>query len=330
MPLLVVPLAEDAVGLLTLAEWDGLRRRRRVLFERPGHPLMGRLEDAGVAAGVLGDEPDPGRDDLALVADPASARVLELARAGARVSTGPASPPDALTAAHAAPVVRRAAASLATLATIMARLRSGDGCPWDREQTHESLVVHLVEEAYEVVDAIERESFAADLSEELGDLLLQVAFHSRLAEQAGRFDLADVAEVISSKLLRRHPHVFGDAVVADAGEVLANWESIKADEKSRNDPFADIPASLPALLVALKSQKRAARLGFDADEATARARLEESLDALRSAPPEEGEPLGEALFWLVALARARLIDPEVALRRTTGRFQDRLRGRAET
>jgi MazG family protein len=324
MPLLVVPLAAGETNLLTVAEWEALKERRRVVFERHDHPLIARLGAAGVDAAPFDDEPDARSDDLALVAEPSSPRVVELARAGARVTAGPASAPDDLTAAHAAPVARRAATSLGTLTALMARLRSDDGCPWDRQQTHESLVVHLVEEAYEVIDAIERGAVGADLAEELGDLLLQVAFHARLAAQDARFDLADVADAISAKLVRRHPHVFGDVEVAGASEVLANWETIKADEKNRTDPFADIPRGLPALLDALKSQKRAAGLGFTADEDVARDAVLRALASAASGAAEEGagDALGDALFWLVALARARGIDPEMALRRTTAHFKE--------
>jgi MazG family protein len=320
MALLVVPLAPDEVGLLTLAEWDALGERDRAYLERANHPVAERLRALGLDVSPLDRDPDPACAHCALIADPDSTRVVDLARRGAIVTAGPASPPDALTAAHAAPVARRAAASVGTLAAIMARLRSDDGCPWDRRQSHESLVTHLLEESYEVIDSIERGDVAAPLEEELGDLLLQVAFHARLAAQEGRFDLAGVADVISAKLLRRHPHVFGDVAVGGAAEVVANWEAIKASEKERADPFDDIPASLPALLEAAKTLKRAAGLGFDeADAEGARRALADALDEAE-AGREDG--IGRALFLLVGLARARGLDPEAALRRTTREFRD--------
>ena len=315
MPLLVVPLAPDEARQITLEEWDALRSCRRVFFERPGHPLEERLRAAGVAAAPFDDEPDARANECALVADPSSRRIVELARAGAHVSVGTARPPDDLSAAHAAPVARRAAAALGTLGVIMARLRSDDGCPWDREQTHESLEVHLLEEAHEVLEAINRNELDAELLEELGDVLLQVAFHARIAEQDGRFDLARVADAISGKLIHRHPHVFGETQVADAAEVLRNWESIKAAEKVRDDPFEDIPRSLPGLLGAYKTQKRAARLGWHAEHSEARARVDEALAS---------GAIGEALFWLVALARAAGTDPETDLLRATADFRARL------
>jgi XTP/dITP diphosphohydrolase len=317
VPLLVVPLAPDEAGQITLDEWDALCSCGRVFFERPGHPLEERLRAAGVAAAPFDDEPDARANGCALVADPSSLRIVELARAGARVSGGSARPPDDLSAAHAAPVARRAGAALGTLGIIMARLRSDDGCPWDREQTHESLEVHLLEEAHEVLEAIDRNELDAELLEELGDVLLQVAFHARIAEQDGRFDLASVADGISGKLIHRHPHVFGETQVADAAEVLRNWESIKAAEKTRDDPFEDIPKSLPGLLAAYKTQKRAARLGWHAEASEAEARV---TGALASGS------IGEALFWLVAVARAAGSDPETALLRATAEFRAGLSG----
>lgn len=312
--LLVVPLRAGESDQLTLGEWDRLRACERVLFEDPGHPLMQRLHESGVAAAALEDEPSPERDGWALVADPSSPRVLALARDGADVLLRDA--PDALTAAHGAGVARAAGGSFARLAAIMARLRSVDGCPWDREQTHKSLEVHLLEEAHEVLDAIDRGAITEDLEEELGDLLLQVVFHAQLALDDGRFDVAGVARSIAAKLLHRHPHVFGDIEVADADEVVANWETLKRAEKQRSDPFEGMPSGLPALVAAAKTQKRATSLGFKVSET-------EAIDAVRSVLGSEmDEPaVGRALFWLVALARRQGIDPESALRATLVTFK---------
>jgi MazG family protein len=316
MPLLVVPVAPDEAGLVTLEEWDALVACQKVLFERPDHPLAARLRDAGVAAGPFDDDPVADRDGWALVADPTSPRVIELARAGANVTSGRALSPDALTAAHGAYLARRGAASLGALALVMARLRSDDGCPWDQEQTHESLRVHLLEEAYEVLDAIDKGEVTDELEEELGDVLLQVAFHSQLAADEDRFDLAGVADRLVAKLLHRHPHVFAETTVADAAEVIRNWESIKATEKKREGPFEGLPEALPALLLAYKTQKRAAGVGFTADGTAAREHLDAALDG--------DTDIGEALFWLVALARDAGIDPEGALRNATRRFRETL------
>lgn len=306
--------------MLTLREWDLLIEREQVLFEDPAHPLIARLKAHGVSAGAFDDEPDAADDARALVAAPGSPRIIELARAGAEVIADPGRGPDPLTVAHGASVARRAAGSLGALAQVMARLRSSDGCPWDQEQTHESLRVHLVEEAYEVLDAIDRGGLEADLEEELGDLLLQVFFHAQLAAEHQRFDVATVAERLVAKLLHRHPHVFGETVVADAGEVVRNWESIKATEKERSGPFEDVPAGLPALLYSYKMQKRAAAVGFEADEERTIEEANRALEALRSDPAPAA--VGAALFWVVALARARGFDPEGALRAETNRFRD--------
>jgi MazG family protein len=315
LPLLVVPIAPDDAGDLTLMEWDALRRCEKVFFEAPGHPLMERLRAEGVPCGALDDDPPAGADGCAMVADPTSERVIELARLGAQVTAGPAAAPDSLSAAHAASVVRDAARSLATAAVVISRLRSPDGCPWDQKQSHSSLEAHLHEESHEVIDAIERGDTGAGLQEELGDLLLQVVFHARIAQQEGRFDIATVGDALVAKLVRRHPHVFGDTVVADADEVLRNWEAIKRTEKSLSVEFDDIPRSLPALVAAHKTQKRAAALGFTPSR-------EESARNLRTAL--EARQVGDALFWLVALARSEGVDPETALVSATARFRARL------
>ena len=314
--LLVVPLGADETHLLTLGEWEELLSRKRVLFERPNHPLVERLRRAGVEAGAFDDEPDTNDSELAFVADPDSPRIVELAREGARISPGPAITPDDLSSAHGAYVARRAGAAMASLAIIMARLRSDDGCPWDREQSHESLTVHLLEEAHEVIDTIERGLLGVELEEELGDLLLQVFFHAQMASDDSRFDVGGVADAIVAKLIRRHPHVFGDRIADSASDVIRNWEAIKAEEKERSDPFDDIPRSLPALTSAYKIQKRAASLDWTADGDDAVARAKQALVA---------EDLGDALFWTVAAARASGTDPEGALRRATNRFVDSLR-----
>ena len=316
---MVVALAPAETELLTLGEWERLRGARRVLFEDPEHPLRSRLEEAGVTTVVSTSGPE---DDEMAVVDPRSPRLLELARGGAEISVAPASPPDAVSAAYAAPIARRAAASVADLATIMARLRSPDGCPWDREQSHESLRVHLIEEAHEVLEAIDLGRTGEELEDELGDVLLQVAFHAQLAAEDGRFDLAGVADRIVAKLLRRHPHVFGDVEVSGSGDVIRNWEALKAEEKQRSGAFDDIPGSLPALLTAYKVQKRAAPLGFEPTRDEAMSNALASLES--AAGSRDADDVGEALFWVVAVARASGIDPEGALSKATTRFRAEL------
>ena len=231
MPLLIVPLAPSDTELLTLGEWKALETKALVLFEEAGHPLRASLEAAGVTTGVIEVDPDPREDGAAFVADPSSERIAALAAEGAEVSTGGIEVPDALTAVRGAYLFRRAEKSLGALAFVMARLRGPDGCPWDAKQTHASLLPHLLEETEEVAEAINDGTHGGELEEELGDVLLQVAFHAQLGADDGRFDLATIADVLVAKLIRRHPHVFGDVSVADADEVVRNWNRIKQEER---------------------------------------------------------------------------------------------------
>ena len=211
------------------------------------------------------------------------------------------------------------------LVAIMARLRDPEtGCPWDKEQRFETIAPYTIEEAYEVADAIARGDMA-DLKDELGDLQLQVVYHARLAEETGAFSIADVLDGISDKMVRRHPHVFGDA--ADS----PGWEALKAAERSGGaDPsaLAGVALALPALQRAEKLQKRAARVGFDwPDAAGPRAKIDEELDELDAAAGdgERRAELGDLLFSVVNLARHLGIDPETALRDAAGRFEKRFR-----
>jgi MazG family protein len=206
----------------------------------------------------------------------------------------------------------------------MHRLRGPGGCPWDAEQTHRSLGRHLLEEAHEALEAIDRGDSDA-LREELGDLLLQVVFHAEMAMQDGRWDVDDVAEGIVAKLIRRHPHVFGDVTVGSAAEVLVNWERIKTQEKGEHAVEHDIPRTLPALARASKVQRRAAGVGFDwRTVEQAMAKVREELGELEDAPSERAEEeLGDVLFAVSALARRLDVDPETALRKATTRFAER-------
>jgi tetrapyrrole methylase family protein/MazG family protein len=211
-------------------------------------------------------------------------------------------------------------------------------CPWDRAQTHHSLLRHLIEETYETVEAVSGlpESAPAGpvdfgayalLEEELGDLLLQVVFHAGLAAEAGAFDVDEVAEQIRRKLVRRHPHVFGDIEVSGAGEVLANWEVLKSEEKSRESLMDDIPTALPGIARADKIQRRAATIGFDwADVDPVLAKVEEELGELRAAgEATRTDELGDLLFAVVNLARHLDVDPEIALARASDTFIARFR-----
>ena len=209
---------------------------------------------------------------------------------------------------------------------VMARLR--EECPWDRKQTHESLVKNLIEETYELVEAIGSGS-EGQLEDELGDVLLQVLFHSNIARQTGAFDIEDVAEVLRQKLVRRHPHVFGDVEVNDADEVKANWEQIKEAERGgeRQSTMGGVPVGLPSLERAAKVQRRAADVGFDWTEvAPVLDKLSEEVEELREAIGELNqvpEELGDVLFTVVNLARHLNVDPELALRGAVERFISR-------
>ena len=219
---------------------------------------------------------------------------------------------------------------LLDLVRVMQRLRGPDGCPWDREQTHQSLGRHLLEETHETLEAIDAGDLAR-LKDELGDVLLQVVFHAEVAREEGEWDVDDVAEGLVRKLIRRHPHVFGDVDVDSAAEVLVNWEKIKTEEKGEaHGVDEDIPATLPALARAAKVQRRAAGSGFDwRTTEAALAQVHELLDALERDVPSEGnaqqteEALGELLFAVAATGRRLGVDPETALRKATARFGDR-------
>jgi tetrapyrrole methylase family protein / MazG family protein len=212
---------------------------------------------------------------------------------------------------------------------VVARLRAPDGCPWDREQTHESLRPYLLEETYELLEAIDAGD-DAKMMEELGDLLLQVAMHAEIAAQEGGFDAAKVSEAVAAKMVARHPHVFSTTSVADADEVLRNWEHQKADEarKSGDDGSVvdRVPATLPALAWTLGLQKRAARVGFDFTSAkeAAESVAEEARElATANDSQQTFDEMGDLLFAIVSLARRLKVNPEDALRVAGQRFRDR-------
>jgi len=227
-------------------------------------------------------------------------------------------------------------AAITKLLSIMARLRDPDGgCPWDLKQTFDTVVPYTVEEAFEVAEAVARRDYP-ELREELGDLLLQVVFHSQMAREQGLFDFAEVVAVLNEKMVRRHPHVFGEVEAADESAVKVNWEVIKADERARkgrehHSAVDGVPDGLPALQRALKLQKKAAKVGFDwrqtgpvRDQVGLElAELDQALEqGDRDAMEDE---LGDVFFTLVNLARHLKLDPDLALRRASDKFEGRFR-----
>lgn len=222
--------------------------------------------------------------------------------------------------------------SIEKLAEIMAQLRTPvTGCAWDLEQDFSTIAPYTIEEAYEVADAIERNDMSA-LKDELGDLLLQVVFHSRLAQEQGQFDLQDVIDSISEKMIRRHPHVFASVDAATPDAVVTNWEAIKATERQDKSPdrsaLADVAIALPALLRAQKLQKRASRTGFDWDNINdAIAKLDEETGELREAKTdaEKAEEAGDLLFAAVNVCRLAGVDAESALKAANRKFERRFR-----
>jgi MazG family protein len=224
----------------------------------------------------------------------------------------------------------KAGEAIERLLEVMRRLRAPDGCPWDREQTNESLKSDLIEEAYEVIDAIESGN-PAELEEELGDLLLQVVFHSQICEEDGQFDFSGVATAIADKLVRRHPHVFGEVEVSDSDEVLQNWDAIKKTEKQGEGDaprsiVAGIPRHLPALQKAHQIQKRAARAGFDwkhIDDVFDK--LHEEIEEVKEAIKREHEndirdEIGDLLFSVVNVSRFLGHNPEELLNQNIKKF----------
>lgn len=355
----IVGLGPGDPGLLTLGSLEALRASRRAaLMLAPGeltdyiasqgveivrdlisdpalfvrgsteaiNAVILSLSKDDIAIGVLGN---PLSDFPGL---PQLVRALE-AR-GIRTEIVPGVPRDTLSAAIAMPLVPLPPASVHhtwnDLIEIMARLRRS--CPWDREQTHRTLVPYLIEETYEVVEAIENADEAA-LCEELGDLLLQIVFHAQIGSESGRFTSADVIDALSNKMIRRHPHVFGEAVIEDVDAQWKNWERLKAEEatgRKRRSRLEGIPKHLGALQRGQRMQEKAARVGFDwpaveqvLDKLVEE--LRELADARRAKQddPHVREELGDVFFTLVNLSRALGIDAEAAMRDANEKFYKR-------
>ena len=333
-----------APGLLSWAAWDELRNGD-VCCADGAHPQLPFLEAAGVEVTVLRPEDGPQGMRVSYLmggGDPAAAALAHQFRERARggrtavwLASGGGDPAFVRAlgdlAAREGSVEMEVVygsydmpgARLLDLVSTMDRLRSPGGCPWDAEQTHESLAPYLVEETYEALEAIETGDYAA-LRDELGDVLLQVVFHARVAQERddGAWTVDDVAGGIVEKLVRRHPHVFGDVSVTGADEVARNWDEIKADERAEGaGALHGVPLGQPATSLAAKLQKRATKAGLPpsllpyADDALAAIE--------RSAPEERDAAVGRLLFAVVALARSLDVDPEAALRGVAREFRER-------
>jgi tetrapyrrole methylase family protein/MazG family protein len=355
----IVGLGPGDPGLLTLGSLEALRASRRAALMLAPAELTDYIASQGVeivrdlisdpALFVRGSTEAISAVILSLSKDDIAIGVLgnplsdfpglpQLVRAlearGIRTEIVPGVPRDTLSAAIAMPLVPLPPASVHhtwnDLIEIMARLRRS--CPWDREQTHRTLVPYLIEETYEVVEAIENADEAA-LCEELGDLLLQIVFHAQIGSESGRFTSADVIDALSNKMIRRHPHVFGEAVIEDVDAQWKNWERLKAEEatgRKRRSRLEGIPKHLGALQRGQRMQEKAARVGFDwpaveqvLDKLVEE--LRELADARRAKQddPHVREELGDVFFTLVNLSRALGIDAEAAMRDANEKFYKR-------
>ncbi|MFP5308735.1 MAG: nucleoside triphosphate pyrophosphohydrolase [Actinomycetes bacterium] len=360
----VVETSPVAPGLLPFAAWEALTASDLVLARDPeGHPSRPWLYQAGVELGGLEPAGPVALAGIDLM-QAGSPTDRALARALCDAAGGPAAARDE---AGGVPPGRQVAylrgpddgeeliraigmeaakrhvevefvflaelpqgTELLRLVEVERRLRDPEtGCPWDLEQDHATLGRYLVEEAHELLHAIDTGD-DTDIREELGDVLLQVVFHAQVAADRRAFTIDDVARGIADKLVRRHPHVFGDVEVADAAEVTANWEELKAAEKpEREGPFDGVPMSLPALQLAEDLQRKAARTGFRWDDLDGPvAKVREELDELLAAEDVEAREaeLGDLLLAVVAVGRQLEVEPEAALRRASTRFRTRVEG----
>jgi XTP/dITP diphosphohydrolase len=344
--LVLIDTVDQLPGLLPLHAWAALSTTDLVLVGDAGHPMVAHLAAADLRHEVVPEPDEPAalsRRDLLGGVDPMQrARVswiVDRVRAtGAVAYVYGAADSEAFTRALGMEAARSqvevevvyfglapTGVGLLELVELEQRLRGPDGCPWDREQDHASLARFAVEEVFELQDAIVSGDDDA-IAEELGDVLLQVVFHAQIAADDGRFDIDAVAKGIVDKLVRRHPHVFGDVTVDDAATVMANWEQLKAAEKpDRDGVFDGIVAGQPAMPLAMALQQRAAKLGFRwQDAAGAFAKVREELAELEQATDvHRAHELGDLLLAMVALARQLDIDPELALRASAGRFRIR-------
>ena len=345
--LVLVDTADELPGLLPLHAWSALMSSDLVLVGAADHPFLPHLDMAELRHEVVATPDAPkglSRTDLLSGVSP-----LDKARAesiidraeteGEVVYLFGTSDQEAFTRTMGMEAARRGVevevvyfgaqpggTRLLALVRVMERLRAPDGCPWDREQDHASLARYAVEEVYELLEAIENGG-PADVAEELGDVLLQVVFHAQIAAEAGDFTIDDVAGGIVDKLVRRHPHVFAGVTVADAAEVTANWETLKAAEKpERTGVFDGVAAAQPSLGYSEQLLRRAAKVGFDwATDDDAVAKVSSELEEFLAASDEAARAaeMGDLLLSVVGLARRFGIDSETALRSAASRFRRR-------
>lgn len=344
--LVLIDTVDQLPGLLPLHAWTALSTTDLVLVGSSTHPLVDHLIAADLHHEVVPDATQPealSRRDLLGGVDPLQrARVTwivdRVASAGAVAYLYGPDDTEAFTRALGLEAARSQievevvyfglapkGVGLLDLVQVEQRLRGPDGCPWDREQDHATLAPYAVEEVYELIDAIAAGT-DDDVREELGDVLLQVVFHAQIADDDGRFDIDAVARGITDKLVRRHPHVFGDVRADDAASVMRNWEQLKAEEKPERDGVFDgIVDGQPALPLTAAVQARARSLGFEWPDAShALAKVREEVDEVEQATPEQqAHEVGDLLSAVIALAAALGVDPELALRAHASRFRQR-------
>lgn len=345
--LVLIDTSDELPGLLPLHAWSALMATELVVVADEAHPFVAHLDVAGLRWQAV--PPDAGslaRTDLLGAADPAQTaradwvvgrarEVGELAYLFGPADGDAATRTMGLQAANAGVEVevvyfgvRPKGTRLLQLVAVEERLRGEDGCPWDREQTHDSLMRYGIEEMHELAEAVATGDHEA-IREELGDVLLQVVFHAQIAEDEERYDIDAVAGDIADKLVRRHPHVFGDESAGDAASVMSRWDELKAAEKAeRAGPFDGVVEAQPAVALVEALQQRAAKLDVETpDAAGLLERARRRLDGLPVDPGGSGEvdaELGDAMAELIALAGRCGVDPEQALRRSAHRFRQRV------
>lgn len=344
--LVLIDTVDHLPGLLPLHAWTALSTTDLILLGDAGHPLGPHFDNADLRYEVVPEPDEPAalsRRDLLGGVDPMQRAkvswIVDRARdAGAVAYVYGAADAEAFTRALGFEAARSEVevevvyfgfapkgVELLALVNVEERLRGPDGCPWDREQDHQSLASFAVEEVYELCEAIATGT-ADDIREELGDVLLQVVFHAQIAQDDGTFDIDAVAKGIVDKLVRRHPHVFGDVRADDAASVMATWDQLKAAEKpQRTGPFDGVASGQAAMPLAGAVQRKAAKLGFDRpDVAAALAAVRDEIDEVGQAgDAQAAHEIGDLLAAVITLARHVDVDPELALRASTARFRER-------